>query len=468
MAHIGLYRYTHLPDTFGHREQLRQWFHLPDVLRDQGFLSLLFSTILAEVAGNIVYVTLLERAYQLGGKAASVGGVMLVQSAPQVLLGIWAGSLVDRLGKPKAAILATLANVALLAGLAMGQTILVVYLLAFLIMLARLVLIPARLALVPHISSKANLVTANTTLAIVTGVGLFLGPAISAALTLLTGGFQIPLFVAGLGFLLSVLPLLSISAPGADTRPVEQVSIWHEMRTGWRFIRQHKPVWRVLFCLAHFTLVMGAMMPLVTPLSREFGLGTEGTGLFFSAVGLGALTGPPIAAGLAKRLNPSVILLLAGLLAPSGALFIGLIDNLEGALVAIMLVHLAGASLNVIVITVLQRLTPLKIQGYVFGVEQALMGIAWVVSLATITGGLAILPEEVNTQVLFLLVGGVGFLIILTCWFRYRHQIQTACEVCEPRLQVLGDVCQAVCRSQLPVSGVTCRTICGSQRGCSD
>jgi MFS family permease len=388
-----------------------------------------------------------------------------------VLLGIWAGSLVDRLGKPKAALLATVANVALLAGLAMGQTILVVYLLAFLIMLARLVLIPARLALVPHVSSKTNLVTANTTLAIVTGVGLFFGPAISAALTLLTGSFQVPLLVAGLGLLLSALPLLSISAPGADTRPDEQVSIWREMRTGWQFIRQHKPVWRVLFCLAHFTLVMGAMMPLITPLSREFGLGTEGTegtGLFFSAVGFGALIGAPVAALLAKRLNPSVILLLAGLLAPSGALFIGLIDNLEGALVAIMLVHLAGASLNVIVVTVLQRLTPLKIQGYVFGVEQTLMGIAWVVSLATITGGLAILPEEVNTQVLFLLVGGAGFLIILTCWFRYRHQIQTACEMCEPRLQVLGAVCQAVCRSQLPVPGVTCRTICGSQRGCSD
>jgi len=466
MAHISLDRYTHLPDTFGVREQLRQWLHLPDVVREQGFLSLLLSTTLAEVAGSIVYVVLLERAYQLGGEAASVGGVLLVQSVPQVLLGIWAGSLVDRLGKRQAATLATLANAALVAGLVVGQTILAVYMLALLIMLARLVLIPARLALLPQVSSKANLVAANTALAVVTGVGLFLGPAISAAITLLTGGFRVPLFVAGLGLLLSALPLLSIPAPGARVRSVEQVGIWREMRAGWQFIRRHKPVWRVLLCLVHFTLVMGAMMPLITPLAYELGLGPEGTGVLFSAVGLGALIGAPLAVVLAKRLNPSVILLLTGLLAPFGALFIGLTDNLEGVQVAILLVHLAGASLNVIVVTVLQRLTPLKIQGYVFGVEQTLMGIAWVVSLATITGGMAISPEEVSTQVLFLLVGGVGFLIILTCWFRYRHQIQTACEMCEPRLQVLGAVCQVICESRSRMSGAACRLICGGQLRC--
>jgi MFS family permease len=97
---------------------LRKRLPLPDVLREQGLLPLILSSTLAEVAGNMVYVALLERAYQLGGETASVGGVMLVQSAPQVLLGIWAGNLVDRLGKRKAATLATLAKAALVVGLA--------------------------------------------------------------------------------------------------------------------------------------------------------------------------------------------------------------------------------------------------------------------------------------------------------------------------------------------------------------
>ncbi len=122
-------------------------FHLFDVSWGQGFRLLLLSTILAEIAGNSVYVILMEKAYQLG-KATAVGGVLLFQAAPQVLLGLWAGSLVDRLGKRRAAILATVVQTALVIGLLHGKTISIVYRLAFLIMLARLMLIPARLALV--------------------------------------------------------------------------------------------------------------------------------------------------------------------------------------------------------------------------------------------------------------------------------------------------------------------------------
>jgi MFS family permease len=238
------------------------------------------------------------------------------------------------------------------------------------------------------------------------------------------------------------------------------------MRTGWRFIRRHSAVWQVLLCLVYFTLVMGAVTPLITPLAHKLGLGSEGTGVFFSAVGLGGLVGAPLAVVLARRLSTAVAMLLTGLLAPVGVLFIGLTGNLTGALAAIMLTALAGASLNVIVITVLQRLTPLKIQGCVFGVEQTLLGLAWLVSLATITGGMAIWPEEVNPQILFLLVGGVGFLAFLVSWFWYRHQIQTACQMCEPRFQVLGAVCQVMCESRSQVSAAACRMICGDQLRC--
>jgi len=310
-------------------------------------------------------------------------------------------------------------------------------------------------------------VAANTALAVVTSVGLFLGPAIGAALMSLTDSFQVPLLVAGLGLLLSVLPLSFIHTPATRAHPVEQVSIWQEMRTGWQFIRRHGPVWQVLLCLVYFTLIMGAVTPLITPLAHKLGLGPEGTGVFFSAVGLSGLVGAPLAVVLAQRLGTSVTLLLTGLLAPVGVLFLGLTDSQVGALVAIMLTALAGASLNIIVVTVLQRLTPLKTQGYVFGAQQTLLGIAWVVSLATITSGMAISPEEVNTQRLFLLIGGVGFLAFLTGWFWYRHQIQAACEMCEPRFRLSSIACWMFHEAGLPMSRVACRALCGREcRAC--
>lgn len=462
MTHIAMDRYTQISEPFGIRAQLRQRLQVPGVLRAQGFLPLLLSATLAEVAGNMVYVMLLERTYQLGEKAASVGGVLLVQSVLQVVLGGWAGGLVNRLGKRQAAILATLVYAILAVGLVAGRAILAVYLLASLITLARLVLIPARQALVPHVSSKANLVTANTGLAIVTGVGLFLGPAISVALTLLTHAFTVPIFVAGLALLLSALPLLSIPAPGAGARPIEPVSVWREMRTGWGFVRKHSPVRHVLLCLVHFTLVLGAVMPLITPLARHVGLGSEGTGVFFSAIGLGGLIGAPLAILLFKRLGPSTTLLLTGLLAPAGIFLTGLMDSLAGAVAAILLAAVAGASLNIVVITILQRLTPAKIQGSVFGVEQTFLGVAWVVSLAAVTGGMAAWPGQISIPTLLQWVGGVGLFMALGCWLWHRREIQIASEMCEPQIRVLGVFCRAVCRLHLPPAPATCWAICGS------
>lgn len=298
-----------------------------------------------------------------------------------------------------------------------------------------------------------------------TGVGLFLGPAIGAAFMLSTDSFQTPLFVAGLGLLLSVLPLSFIRTAATHVHPAEQVSAWQEMRTGWQFIRRHDHVWQVLLCLLHLTLLEGAVNPLITPHAHQLGLGPGVTGIFFSAYGLGGLIGAPLVVVLAKRLGASTTLLLTGMLAPVGIVIIGLMDNHVGALAAFMLTALAGTNLNVIVLTVLQRLTPSKIQGRVFGVEQTSIGIAWVFSLATITGFLAIWSSP-NTQMLFLVIGGVGFWNFLACWFWHHREIRSACEMCEPRIQVLGAVCRLICRSRSPLSGTACRVICGSQLRC--
>jgi len=409
--------------------------HLLNEFKERGFLLLLLSTILAEIAGNSVYVILLEKAYKLD-KVVGVGGVLLVQAVPQVLLGMWAGSLVDRLGKRRAAVLATIFNGILVAGLVVGKTISIVYILAFLIMLARLLLIPARLALVSYTSHKANLMATNTAISFVTSLGLFIGPALSAALMLHTKDFQLPLLVAIMGVMLSLPPLLFVPTPSKKEPVGEQSNIWIEMRTGWQFIRQHYPIRRVLICLVHITLIMGAIMPLITSLAHDLGLGSEGSGIFFSAIGLGGLVGAVVAVMQARWQSPSAIIFLSGLVIPVGAVFIGLLKNLESILIAIALIHLADASLSIIVITILQRLTPLKMQGYVFGVVQTLLGITWTISLATVTGGKALWPQTGNTQKWFLLIGGVGTLTILTCLLWYRSQIKARIS---RKMKLLGD-----------------------------
>jgi MFS family permease len=323
---------------------------LARVPKAQGLLLLLVSTAFAEVAGSAVYVILIERAYQLGSGTTSAGIVLLVQSATQAILGFGAGSLADTWGYRKTAMIAGLVVAALAVGLAFTQTILFVYLLAILLMMARLLLLPARYGLVPQLSNKSQFVQANSALALLSGAGGFVGPAMVTALLLLTDSITSPLLVTAVGSILSILPLALISVHPASQSSTKQINVWSEMRLGWQVIRRRSTIRQLLLCLINVALLLAAVTPLFTLLARRFGLGSEGTGALFTALGFGYMIGPLLATALFKRMRLSNALLLSGLVGPVGAILVGIPQRLETVLVAVALIAIAGASVNVLVL----------------------------------------------------------------------------------------------------------------------
>jgi MFS family permease len=401
---------------------------------------LLGSTAFAEIAGGAVFVALVERAYELGSGTASVGVVLLVQSATQALLGFWAGGLADTWGQRKTAGLVALAVAGLAIGLAFAETILHVYILAFLLMMARLLLIPARFGLVARVTGKSRFVDANTTLALLSGAGSFIGPAMVTVLLLVSDNLRLPLLVAGVGSLLSIPPLVLIKIRSDEGGAAHELNVWTEMRLGWRVIGKRITIRQVLLCLINITLLLGAVMPLFTPLARRFGFGSEGTGVFFTALGFGYLIGPFVATALFKRMRLSTALFIAGLLGPIGVMLIGVVQNLEVVLVAVGLIAVTSAGINVMVTTVVQRLSPRDQQGSVIGVQQALVGLAWTISLATTTGVTAVW-ENVNIQLLFLVLGAFGFLAILGCWLWSKRSLRFACDMCQTSSRTMKLAC---------------------------
>ena len=108
----------------------------------RGLFLLLFSSAISEVACNIVYIVLIERAYLLGGGPASIGIVMILQSTAQVFFGSWMGGLADQLRFKRAAIIAISAIAALVFSLTFAKVVTFVYIIAFLIMLGGFLFVP--------------------------------------------------------------------------------------------------------------------------------------------------------------------------------------------------------------------------------------------------------------------------------------------------------------------------------------
>jgi MFS family permease len=439
---------------------------LAPVGKSWGVSLLLISTAFSEVASNVLYVVLIERAYQLGNGAAAIGIVLILQAAAQVIFGSWGGGIADHWGFRKAASMAALLTIPLILALAFAQNILLVFIIAFLFMLAKLLLVPARLGLIAQLSAKSRLAEANTAILILAGGGSFVGPAIAAALSVATNDFGLPLLVAGVGWFLSVPPLVMIRAKSEIPVAARRLSFFDEIRAGWRLIRKRITISQVMVCLIFAALFLGAITPLFTPLSRQLGLGSEGTGIFFSALGFGYLVGPLIATVLFRRIRLSTALLIAGLLAPIGLVLIGTLKNLVGVLIAIALVSAAGSGVNVIVTTITQRLTPPDQRGSVLGTEQTLIGMAWIVSLGAITGLTTVWNAESNVRLLFLILGCVGLISILSCWLWNKRPIRAACAQCEPRFRLSPMACWAMQGAPLGLSSAGCSIVCGKECRC--
>jgi MFS family permease len=158
--------------------------------------------------------------------------------------------------------------------------------------------------------------------------------------------------------------------------------------------------------------------------------------------------------------------LIAGLLAPLGLLLVGTVENLAGVLIAIALVSAAGAGVNVIVTTITQRLTPPDHRGSVLGTEQTLIGLAWIVSLGAVTGLTAGWETGSNVRPLFLILGSIGFLSILSCWLWNKRPIRATCELCEPRFRLSPVVCWAMRSAPLGLSGAARGIVCGKECQC--
>lgn len=230
---------------------------------------LFISTAISEIAGNMVYVALVEKVYEQGTGATSVGGVLIIQAITQMVLGTWAGSLTDFLGINKANILGIMSQALLAIGLALSPSIELTYLIAVLIMLARLIVIPARTTVVKQLSTKDNLLKVNTAQSVFTGIGFFLGPAITAALVLKIRDVRFILYGASIVLFLVALIPLDREDQWEATNTIQKKRAWEQMSSLWGFIAHHRPIWTTLMCLIISIMTTGAISPLLPSLARN-------------------------------------------------------------------------------------------------------------------------------------------------------------------------------------------------------
>ena len=343
------------------------------------------------------FTTLALLLLELTGSALGVTGAVLAEIAAVLLLGPFAGGLVDRLPRVRVMVVADAVRVLLAATLALWHgSPAVAYAVAFGLAGGQAFFGPAAQSLLPVLVEPDRLVAANSGLwtAAVTAQ-VVVAPV--AALLATTFGFGVGFGVNAASFAVSGVLLRGLSEPTRTTG----TAVRRSARAGLVALAA-VPLLRALAAgqlLA--ALSAGATSALLVVLAQDRLGGRGGYGLLIAAIGVGAACGPVL---LVRRRHAAARpLLVVGPYAVRAVvdLVLSVVTALPVAAAALLLYGLSTSTGNVTFTSLLQSQVPEELRGRAFAGFDVLWQAGRLVSL--LGGGL--LADAVGVQAVYLLGG---------------------------------------------------------------
>jgi MFS family permease len=236
------------------------------------------------------------------GSGLEIGGLLALQTAPVLIIGLYAGVLADRIERRKLVFITQLisAATALAAGIAVWSDsfrLWELYLLAGVLGAASAIETPARQTMVVDMVGMRNARSALAISGMSLSLGRFLGAACAGfVITSVPGGLAACFLVNSASFIVVAAVLLATKSSGRPDIGGQVGS--GSLRAGIAVIRSSTVLRRVvpgLLIVGLFSLNLQVFTPLLA--DESFRMGAGGLSVLTSATGLGAFFGAMLAAG---------------------------------------------------------------------------------------------------------------------------------------------------------------------------
>jgi MFS family permease len=379
-------------------------------LRYPAFRKLLSALAVSQIGDWLYNLALVVLVYDRTHSAAWAGVTTAARVVPVVALGPLGGVLADRFDRRRIMIISDLARMGLMVLLfavaAARLPILLAPIIAATATAAAAPYLPCVAAVTPRVVEDADLPGANAARSAVAGLGIIVGPAIGGVLLLL-GSPAFAFALNAVTFGLSALAVLAIRADGAFVprrAPVRSAGasgatgLFREVAQGAAALRAHPAAMRLVGADIMCSTLYGTQTVLLLIVSRRLGLGAQGYGYLFAAIGVGGLIGTALAGRLSRGPRPRVVLAAALLAAGLPTLLLAVTRWPAAAIVLTGLTGMGALLVEIMTETGLQRMLDEDVFGRAYG-------LAIPASLGGIVIGSLIAP------VLATAIGGSGALV---------------------------------------------------------
>jgi MFS family permease len=352
------------------------------------FRRLWAAQIVSEIGDWFYTLSIYTLLLQLTGQASSVGVALMLQVLPQTFIGPAAGVVNDRIRRKRVMITADLIRMVIVLAMLLVRSRSMVWLVYPLLLLETIMAAffePARSSVIPNITTREDLVLANTLSSTTWSMNLVLGAALGGLIAALLGRDAVFVINAA-SFLISALFIqgMRFQEPHAEkAEPLRLADLidLSPITEGIRYVRRDARLLATIFVKAGM-LVIGPSWVVFTVMGqRDFALrwvgltpqrgAMLGMSLLMAARGLGALLGPLLAAPWAGRDDRKLRLgILAGFFAEAlGYAVLALTGKLWLACLCITFAHLGGSTVWVFSTTLLQLNTDDRFRGRVFAAD---------------------------------------------------------------------------------------------------
>ncbi len=324
------------------------------------------------------------------------GLVFAAVTLPSVVVGPFAGTLVDRWDRKRVLIGSDLLRAAIVALIpaANGLHVSVVVVLVFALASVSAFFRPARSAALPQVVPDEDLITANSAMWVADTASDLFGYSLGGLFVAFLGSqLTLAFWVDSASYLASaVLVAAVVIPPLAHSSAEAHASVRSDLMDGWRFLRAETVLFATTIqaCVAEYGLgALTALSPLVIlGLQAQDLEKATAYGLFEMVIGLGLVAGGLVIGGVADRLPRGQSIVVAFIVVGTTIALLGVTDNLFLALILGALGGVANVTFVIPSQTLFQQRTPGNMLGRVVAMRLAMVNAALALAMVT-SGGLA-------------------------------------------------------------------------------
>jgi MFS family permease len=381
------------------------------LLRNARFLRLWIGQGTSFVGDAVSMVALVILVVEITGSASAVGGALVARLLPTIASPL-AGVIADRVDRRVVLVASDLARAVLVLGLVFARDLATIYVLVFLMGLARTIFNPTVRAAFPSVVGGGDLTRANAIISGTFSTSIMVGPALGGLLVA-SMGVDAAFLADAVTYLVSAILLSTVPMPRPH-RESEEEGFVRELRSGFGYLIG-TPIPLAIVLGAFLTiLTINATVPAEVFLAKEtFGAGDAGYGLLVSLWGGGMVLGSAMMAVLGNRINLVLLYFLSIFVGASALVGTGLAPVFVLALGALTVEGAATGIDNVATDTILQNRVPEAFLGRVFSIR--FLGYSAGEALAYPAGGL--LVDAVGPRSTYVLAGiataAAGLLVLL-------------------------------------------------------